>query len=400
MNSTTKKGIKRHSAFPSVDELLQSLEEIEITKRRRLSTDPIHKITSQETSSENSNDDGSNCMNVDQERDWSSLTPDLLIEILRLFGSMRDFMAFREVCRSWRRVAAPTRYALARQPPLFLCTGFQVSSEGFIDMNCLRLHILKLRQPHRVPCTLGYSHGFLISTIGLDYFDQTILLRNLFTGAEFLLPKTTEAFQRVRLSASPLSSECLVILFAPGDSIVQFCWSGQSHWRIGCIGPDEVLDDMLFLNGKLYALTNGKKLLSVDPFSWKVAVLGVDDEISREESTNSVSKWVLAECNGQLLLIGYLSLGGLRLYKWDNKSSKWASTSSLDGCAMFLSFGGFAGSIVPSGSRIRANCIYYFDHDRDGFYEYSLDDKILRYPFRYYGLQKGCMPVWVLPSLC
>ncbi|KAJ3692733.1 hypothetical protein LUZ60_011828 [Juncus effusus] len=383
------------------EELILKLESLTISKRKKLS-DNISIILSNFPSQITLNQP--NFIFKSQRRDWSSLPSDLLLCLVRLLDSMSDFASFRRVCKSWHDISAPSHYALASQPPLLLCTRFPDFSKAIFDIS--RQKFCKSFS-YKSPSTLCYSHGFLISKSSLS---SGFSLQNIFNGAQISLPNASEPFKRIRFSSSPISLNCTAVLIRPNESSLQFCQLGDSEWRIiAKQNIEETFDDLLFLNGKLYALMNTKNLVLIDLYSLKMKYLGDDDEInkSRNENDTNNNRWMLAECSGHLLRVMINNSQGLSAFRWDFKYDKWVEVLSLNGKSLFFSSGGFGGCISPNGNGIiRANCVYYIGYRNDRYYELSFSGRKTVHLFSKgsHSLAKGLSisnpPVWIFPSLC
>ncbi|XP_010934497.1 F-box protein At3g56470 [Elaeis guineensis] len=340
-------------------------------------------------------------------RNWSSLTDPLLHSVLRRLDTLEDFFAFRGVCRGWRSLAAPSSASLSSQPPLVLLARCPSYTEAFYDIARRRLY--SLRPPWRLfsRFSIGYSHGFVITTTQPPL--PKLLLWNLFTDAKIRLPKAPEPFDRVILSSNPSSPGCLAVLFSRSGSTVQYCHVGDHLWRLSCRNSPRasvidwsVVEDMIFFKGKLYALTSTEQLVEVELFPLPKLTL------PRAETGVAVKRgfgerW-LAECGGELLMVYWSVRMVFDVYHWDFGRGRWVETSSLGGKALFMGSRGFAASIEPMCSEVRENCIYYAGNWKDQWFVYSLVDRSLEVvPAVSCGLLGGrtsLPPVWVFPSLC
>ncbi|BAT15192.1 Os11g0670800, partial [Oryza sativa Japonica Group] len=100
--------------------------------------------------------------------------------------------------------------------------------------------------------TLLYAHGFL-TTAANNYPP-----RLLFTCEQLRLPKVFAPFSRVILTA-----DLLVVIFLAGRATVQHCHPGDALWRVASAPAPQVFDDLISVNGTLYALV-GLRLATLE----------------------------------------------------------------------------------------------------------------------------------------
>lgn len=336
-------------------------------------------------------------------RDWPSLTPPLLLAVLRRLDSLEDFFAFRGVCRAWRSAAAPSVDSLAGQPPLLLLTRFPSYTEAFFDLPRRRLYRFPLPWCVHSRRSLAFAPGGHLVT-ATHSPKSKILLWSIFTQSQIRLPTAPLPFRRVLLSSDPVTAghHCVVLLFSKGGSLIQYSRIGDSLWTIR--DSDRSIEDMIFFrDGNLYALTATMQLLVAD-LSADLDFHPLRDGCAPAPASVHYQQF-LAEAGGDLLVLCHRFPGGFDVFRWDFKSGRWVEALDLGGRAVFLGSTGFAGSIATgTGLGIRGDCIYYVGRRKDAWYVFSMEEQTIEVlspdsP----GLLKGesaMETVWVLPSLC
>ncbi|XP_072965307.1 uncharacterized protein [Typha angustifolia] len=330
----------------------------------------------------------------EEERDWSGLIDSMLFSILGRLETLEDFFSFRGVCRNWRSISSPCPETLASQSPLILLTRFPSYTEAFFDISRRRLYNFQLPWRLYSRFSLAFSHGFLVTST--EPPRSRILLWNLFSGDHIRLPRSPEPFRRVILSSPPSSPQCLMVLFHPGNSTIQFSWLGDSLWKVHSWGPAHLIHDMIFFQGRLFALINGRLAL-VDLAPCPQFTL-LEDSLDVEWKRNS--QRFLAKSGEELLLVCCFEFS---IFRWAFGGGGWVELKSLDGRALFIGLGGFAASVVPPCLGVRENCVYFAGRNADGWCEFSLKDRCLEtVSVASPGLlrsQTSLPPIWVLPSL-
>ncbi|RLM87022.1 hypothetical protein C2845_PM04G21280 [Panicum miliaceum] len=332
--------------------------------------------------------------------------PDVLPDIASRLTSLEDFFALRASCRAYRALLPPSRGVLASQSPLLLVALFPSFSEALFHLSLRRLHRFRLPWGHHLPPsrhTLLYAHGYLVTaTTVSSHYPPRLLLLHLFSGVQIRLPKVPAPFTRVILS-----EDLAVVLFLPGRPTVQHCHLGDALWRVVCADAPDVVDDMLFVDGTLYALVNGLRLAIVElsENSLELSYLGGDLD---DESRSVGELFRLGECGGDVLLISEdHEMMDYRVFQWVSEEGKWASVTSLGGRTLFLGYDGFASCLGPDYPGIRGDCLYAAGLRLGEWHEYSLtngtcDVRYAEYPGAppLNNSSPARPPVWVFPSLC
>ncbi|XP_039796074.1 uncharacterized protein LOC120661322 [Panicum virgatum] len=323
--------------------------------------------------------------------------PDVLPDIASRLTSLEDFFALR----AYRALLPPSRGVLASQSPLLLVALFPSFSEALFHLSLRRLH----RFRHHLPLsrhTLLYAHGYLVTatTAGSSHYPPRLLLLHLFSGVQIRLPKVPAPFTRVILS-----EDLAVVLFLPGRPTVQHCRLGDTLWRVVRADAPDVVDDMLFVDGTLYALVGLRlAIVELSENSLELSYLGGDlDDKSRP--AGGLFRLGLGECGGDVLLLISEDHEGMmvyRVFRWVSDEGKWASVTSLGGRTLFLGYDGFASCLGPDYPGIRGDCLYAAGLRLGEWHEYSLADGTcdVRYGVHHRWMLSARPPVWVFPSLC
>lgn len=169
-----------------------------------------------------------------------------------------------------------------------------------------------------------------------------------------------------------------------------------------------VVEDMLFVDGTLYALVNGLRLATVELSDGLLELSFLGEEVD-DDSKPAGGQFKLGECGGDVLLISEDHTGVMlyRVYRWVFEAGKWVSITSLGRRTLFLGFFGFAACIGPDYPGIRADCLYAAGPRLGEWHEYSLADGTCDVRYADYpgapplnNNSPTRPPVWVFPSLC
>lgn len=338
--------------------------------------------------------------------DSSSPSLDLIPDIARRLTSLEDFFSLRASCRAYRALLPASRRLLASQSPLLLVSLYPSFAEALFHPRLRRLHRFRLPWGHHLPpsrYTLLYAHGFLVtSTTAANNYPPRLLLLRLFTGEQLRLPRVFAPFSRVILTA-----DLLVVIFLPGRATVQHCRPGDALWRVASAPAPHVFDDLISVNGTLYALVVLRlATLQLSESSLELSFLGGEhDDANRPEG----DRFMLGECGGEVLLISveHEERVVYRVFRWASEKRKWEMITNLGGRSLFLGLDGFAACVDQDHPGVRGDCLYAAGRRLGEWHEYSLADGTCDvcnadYP--------GAPPlnnsslirpsVWIFPSLC
>uniref|UniRef100_A0A0E0IMQ2 KIB1-4 beta-propeller domain-containing protein n=1 Tax=Oryza nivara TaxID=4536 RepID=A0A0E0IMQ2_ORYNI len=257
--------------------------------------------------------------------------------------------------------------------PLLLVSLYPSFAEALFHPRLRRLHRFRLPWGHHLPpsrYTLLYAHGFLVTaTTAANNYPPRLLLLRLFTGEQLRLPRVFAPFSRVILTA-----DLLVVIFLPGRATVQHCRPGDALWRVASAPAPHVFDDLISVNGTLYALV-GLRLatLQLSESSLELSFLGGEhDDANRPEG----DRFMLGECGGEVLLISveHEERVVYRVFRWASEKRKWEMITNLGGRSLFLGLDGFAACVDQDHPGVRGDCLYAAGRRLGEWHEYSLAD--------------------------
>ncbi|PRQ36565.1 putative F-box domain-containing protein [Rosa chinensis] len=208
-------------------------------------------------------------------RPWETL-PDDVMGMVVPHLSVRDRIRLSSVCKSWNTI--PMRRDIPSAPhqlPWLILPQCCHKSLSFFDLYDGKVGKLDLPEPVQGGWFQGSSKGWMIMVMEKD-LDSTMFLVNPISGAQHQLPslRTVPSFQNfvettgwkpygasrfsycLVLSTSDITSEqCMIAaLFGDGETLC-LCRPGDTTWSIcEVLDANEVIMDLLFSSGKLYAL--------------------------------------------------------------------------------------------------------------------------------------------------
>ncbi|XP_061989570.1 uncharacterized protein LOC133708130 [Rosa rugosa] len=208
-------------------------------------------------------------------RPWETL-PDDVMEMVVRHLSVRDRIRLSSVCKSWNTV--PMRRDIPSAPhqlPWLILPQCCHKSLTFYDLYDGKVGKLDLPEPVQGGWFQGSSKGWMIMVMEKD-LDSTMFLVNPISGAQHQLPSlsTVPSFQNfvettrwkhygaslfsycLVLSTSDITSEqCMIAAFFGDAETLCLCRPGDTSWSIcEVLDANEVIIDLLFSSGKLYAL--------------------------------------------------------------------------------------------------------------------------------------------------
>ncbi|KAJ0682519.1 putative F-box protein [Helianthus annuus] len=196
-------------------------------------------------------------LNKDVSASWSDLDQDLLLLIMMHLGVL-DFIAFGDVCKSWRSVAVSNwnKFMVSKQP-MYLSISSRLN-----DKECY----LEDYQRRKLKTTIPHSNGTICVGITCGYlifFEREACdfwLVNPFTKKELCFrdfPFGVTPFQtRFRgilvFSPSMFGWVFVVITHAFADKIAFSLPGEQSEWYY--VTTPSIIHDLHFFNGKIYTI--------------------------------------------------------------------------------------------------------------------------------------------------
>uniref|UniRef100_A0A0E0J5A5 Protein kinase domain-containing protein n=1 Tax=Oryza nivara TaxID=4536 RepID=A0A0E0J5A5_ORYNI len=258
--------------------------------------------------------------------DSSSPSLDLIPDIARRLTSLEHFFSLRA------SYLPASRRLLASQSPLLLVSLYPSFAEAFFHPRLRRLHRFRLPWGHHLPpsrYTLLYAHGFLV----------TATHRRQQLPAKAPPPPPLHR----RAAPPPQGLRALLprhphggpprrhLLGRPGRATVQHCHPGDALWRVASAPAPHVFDDLISVNGTLYALV-GLRLATLK----------------------------LSESSLELPFLG--------------KERKWEMITNLGGRSLFLGLDGFAACVDEDHPGVGEDCLYAAGRRLGEWHEYSLAD--------------------------
>ncbi|RLM60225.1 uncharacterized protein C2845_PM14G21550 [Panicum miliaceum] len=335
--------------------------------------------------------------------------PELIPEVARRLTSLQDFFTLRAVCRTYRALLPLTSSNLASQAPLLL-VPFEDESNALFHPTLRQIHRFRLHRMH-LPLTgrdwavtefhpLGCRLAIyeIRGKVGQPS-RCSLSIVSLLTGERTCLSGLPERISRVLLYGD------LVLTWKYMERAIQYCRLEAGDWRVASIIEPYKLQDLICVNGILYSLViPGYRLAAVELSEDKNSVelvLGGNFDMHGEFPP----RLHLAECCGELILIRTMDLDPrvYHFFRWKFGEAKWERITSLGGCTLFLTDGGFVGCLGPDHKGIRGDSMYITEYSDGNWYEYALIDGsfnrfVAEYPGRAVPLVI-CPLFWVLPSM-
>ncbi|CAM0901640.1 unnamed protein product [Alopecurus aequalis] len=212
---------------------------------------------------------------------FADLLDNLLHEIIALFNSLHDFLAFIGTCRSWRAVVSSfSSEHIFSFPPLHLKPDgpYVLPNTGGIkpmllsdckwQLSDLSKKNISLRcsVPQNTPNTmhyLGCSYGYLIFS-----YEEHCLLVNALTGTKVKPPKLPPnnmlgQFCGIGILTAAFSSPNSCLLLCSETSMFQ--WRvGTNRWSEHPLAlGEECIHQMLLFNGDIFALDTRRRLYTI-----------------------------------------------------------------------------------------------------------------------------------------
>ncbi|EPS71310.1 hypothetical protein M569_03456 [Genlisea aurea] len=372
---------------------------------------------------------------MDANLDWSSLLPDVLRVIARKLPTIKDYIRFRAVCRSWCGAASITGQLVPREFPwLMFPLSDCAPSLRFLNPQTNDLIYAGSKEEPAALRVVGSSFGWLI-LLGKC---SSIFLLNPLTLAKIELPQLFWrspgwhyiSTERICLSHSPSEDSnfvALAILGYPGG--ILYLKNGDSWWRNVYREANSegstVFVDAVYFRGKICAI-DGQGSLTVFELSSDHESCSLWNCRQFFPPLNG-SMRCLADVMDDLVLISLhfvpdLWTNSVSMFRFDWMGRKWDKLDDLKGRCLFLSEGACSSFSLPSNRALgcEENTIYFIysrvnrceindelyglarnDVSRDKDYHvaaYSSDSKVTK-PLPFY-VPTPYQPLWFTPRLC
>ncbi|KAK9913437.1 hypothetical protein M0R45_037254 [Rubus argutus] len=318
------------------------------------------------------------------DHDWSNLHQDLIIGLAEQIVSMKDFFAFRGVCKSWRSAAIKENCnrGLRLQhivPVLVLPKNISAPIRNFYSLTKGEIYRLDLPETRGKLCfsSLGWS-----LTVSLD--DSRLHLFNPLNHALIELPQLRAKTLILRnitkfvLSSNPswtsnygvmLQSNCFLVFYRPG-------YNNDKWTRIILPGSVEIFTDTIYYKGRFYVVGYKGGVFVCDMEDPKNAQMMLIAPALPQELFGLIyfkAPYLVESATGALLLVvcsfGYKkseSTLGCRVFKVSfGNGNSWSSESevkNLGNRTLFLSANSSSFSIEALDDSIcKPNCIYFLN---------------------------------------
>ncbi|XP_057958288.1 F-box protein SKIP23-like [Malania oleifera] len=364
--------------------------------------------------------------------DWSNLPDDLLKLIARHLHSIKDYVRFGGVCRSWHLVTLQKDCSsCSKLPWLMLMEKENNDMRGFYCPSSERVYEILLPEIHGRRCW-GSSHGWLV-TVGID---MVMHLLNPLSRVQIPLPPlqkcanlnklvcTPKEFRdifvnKAVLFSSPSSPGCVVMAIYSQFGKMAFAKPGDEVWTpMGCrSGP---FDDIIYFNGNFLAVNFEGHVVIHDLTGCHLKTVVFAPSSPVDELLYETK--YLVELGGEILMVirrlfetgitdpSNLKTWGFEVYKLDLMSKKCEEVmESLNNCGTLFLGNNCSFSICAADyPGCRKNCIYFTDdyiglaNSNPFSYDmgiYSLENrKIEPYPVRHDSVSIFSSPLWIRPS--
>ncbi|CAM0908653.1 unnamed protein product [Alopecurus aequalis] len=294
-------------------------------------------------------------------RDWSELPADVLYQVMCRFPSLHRRLILAAVCRNWH---ASVRLSLPFALPK-LCLALPRPDDRFFTFrrrsSGLRPHHNHPKSRHNDYFLGATSNQFLFATdVGRGVYN----LVNPFTGRERLLPVLSNIRVHDEMVGEPAPEEeempvrklvvcpdglVAAILGHERSAKVALCVPESSAWSwwLGAQDPWRWYADMVFFDGKLYALTNDEDLLALevgyDDVTGQPRISHVERVIEGGSGRYTLQDYsrmrylVVRPHGGGLLMVSKVMLEHgsttyqFLLFQADLRSSQWVEVDTLGG---------------------------------------------------------------------
>ena len=284
----------------------------------------------------------------DQEaRDWSQLSIDLLELILGLL-SIVDHLRFGWVCRSWRSarlsLRASCRALQKPRVPMLLRDNWWYTHRHrpFLDPSDGRSYTLTLIELYGHLC-VGSFGSWLIMVPSCQRY---CYLYNPFTVTKYKLPNGywMNTFSPLAVSSEPFAQDFAMLIVDGIQGYLCCIRAGEQKWSFHKYdwGNDSVIDQVVAVKGKFYALTSSGRLAHIEFDRNPILVWG--DETQRVQFDRGVEHARMVESDGELLVVilrcrlrslqlenaqPEITPQPLRIFKLDATSSMWIDAEDM-----------------------------------------------------------------------
>ncbi|KAJ4976322.1 hypothetical protein NE237_001428 [Protea cynaroides] len=312
--------------------------------------------------------------------------------IMMLILSKLDLVglhSFSAVCKSWQSIAIAAmklrEFHLQPQPPWVLLSFIGAYSHiAFYSFSHGK--IFRLESPRQAYDAefLGSNWGWLIMAGDKAYS----FLLNPFTRKLIELPPQStlpdypcplglildNRIQKAILSSPPVLDDCVIIAIYD-DRYLAFCKPGEEMWTTFPTYRFD-LEDIIFYDGKLYAITKqcGLRLVELDPHP-RITNCNIAPPLEEDirHPYMEVMSVHLVESLGELLMvIRYViyvysvcfPTSMFKIFKLDEKGRSWIKVKDLGDQMLFIGTSTGCSLSACDFPGFRRNCIYFTEENR------------------------------------
>ncbi|XP_062021097.1 F-box protein At2g17036-like [Rosa rugosa] len=321
---------------------------------------------------------------------WAGLPKDLLGLVLEGLVSSSDYLRFSVVCKSWFSVAKDNqrqRISRFQQPPMLLISSadeenswnlYNVVDDKVLDM--------QLRVPNRRFC--GSSKGWLIfvdesfAVTLLNPFcsnvrgkkkktNVTIIRLPPLHGKKVWIKRCDYYVFKAILSADPIldPKDCILTVINAEYGRLAFIRPSSRDKRWTYVDRKwGLIEEVVYSEGKIYAVDNNSQLFSFDINSLSKLELGQglsSDGFSKRYlvfNSNKKQFWMVQR------YIHYQKdkreTTKFKVFKMNFDEHEWIEIETLDDVAVFVGDNSSVSVAASDFPGCRSNCIY-FSHDED-----------------------------------
>ncbi|XP_073292807.1 F-box protein SKIP23 [Primulina huaijiensis] len=332
---------------------------------------------------------------------WANLPAELLHHICEHLPTSTDLLRFRSVCPTWRS-ASPSPPSSASRFPILPNSGISDTTWGFY-LSKRTIYSIHSAQPHDQPPWIvklerdNSNRSHLLNPLtrsplkpfptGFPMFFSFFNFRVKELGQEYALqyidfkPRANSIaeagnlyMEKVAVISDVNNGFVLLTIHLSGKLVVYK--SGDEKWRVIDDFPSPY-DDVIFREGKLYAVDNSGRTVLVNYVDLSVEVVA--------NSVFGGDKKFLVNSNGELLLVDmYLSSGPennmdfdewfefydcgmsertlkFKVFRLDENAGRWIEVSDLGDRMLFLGENS-AFSVNASDVSCKGNCILFTNH--------------------------------------
>ncbi|GMN31335.1 hypothetical protein TIFTF001_041575 [Ficus carica] len=307
------------------------------------------------------------------------LSTDLIQEIAKRCGTLRDFIACAEVSPLWRSACSEADWNRGPQPPsLMLSETAQSDTRSFLSLFHKRTNFELTLPAARGKRIWGSPRGWIVT---LDDELQVHLL-NLISQIQLQLPPlpTSETFHLVRSDCFRRLHKSLTFKISPTELLIavithqpnSLCFtrvpSGDVEW-ITVRNPNNfIFRDVAYLKGQVYALCENGSIVKIkfnEPFAAATHFLasGPEGETADRVYLVKSSDALFGIFRHGEDVADYGLAAEFAVYKFGMEGKMWEEKWSIGDSAFFVGNGNSWAVSSAARANCKKNSIYFTDDD-------------------------------------